>query len=171
MDTFLLLKETLDVQMFVNLISTCKPSVVGLTGTCKHCVVNLNPSYEGVWITGIICFTILLLTISVLIFIYFRKKNIISFNEKEIDIQKEAEKLHREHQMDVEKEKEKARYRERLANFIELQAKGITKDEKVSFSFNDQIGNYYVDELKSFIKELKPTNNEFPKKDSSTNPA
>lgn len=170
MESLLLLKEALDVQLLINLVTTSKPSVVGLTGACKHCVVYLNPGYEGVWITGIICFTILLLTISVLIFIYFQKKNILSFNEKEIDIQKEAEKLHREHQMDVDKEKEKARYRERLANFIELRAKGITKDEKVSFSFNDQIGNYYVDELKSFIKELKPTVNEFPKKDSSTNP-
>jgi uncharacterized FlaG/YvyC family protein len=112
---------------------------------------NTLDAHDGIWITGIICFTILLLTISVLVFVYYRKDAIQTAKEKEMEKKEEEEKAQRDHQLNVEEIKTKDKYRERLANFFELRAKGITKDENAFFTYNDHISTNYVKVLNSFI--------------------
>lgn len=112
---------------------------------------NTLDAHDGIWITGIICFTILLLTISVLVFVYYRKKAIQKAKEEETKKKEEAEKAQRDHQLKVEEIKTKEKYCDRLANFFELRAKGITKDDNVFFTYNDPISTNYVKVLNSFI--------------------
>ena len=99
------------------------------------------------------------------------KKELVKQIQKEKDRKNEEDKALRESQQAIEIEKEKARYRERLANFIELQTKGITKSKEEIYAFNDEISRYYVEELKSYIKGLAPTETEYIslKKDKNNN--
>ena len=124
-------------------------------------------AHNVIWITEIICFTILLLTISVLVFVY--KKAILTAKKKEMEKKEGAETTQRNHQLKVEEIKTKEKYRERLANFIELRAKGITKDENVFFTYNDHISTNYVKVLNSFINGTALTEDifDFTKKEET----
>ena len=93
--------------------------------------------------------------------ILWYKKGLIRQIIQEEKCKNEEAKAFRESQHEIEIEKEKSRYRERLANFIELQAKGLTKSKEEIYAFNDQISEYYVEELKSYIKGLAPTETQY----------
>lgn len=112
-----------------------------------------------------------LVTISIVFLIlWYKKKSAQLIREEEKRKDKENEAL-RESQRLKDIEKEKALYRERLANFIELQAKNMAKNKDEVYAFNNDVCKYYVAELKSYINGLVPTNKDydFSEKDQKNN--
>ena len=94
----------------------------------------------AVWITIIICATILLLAL-VLTNILCRMK---------------------EKQLEAKKEEEKELYRAKLVNIYEIRAKGLMTQDRQNLSFDTDWCNAYIAELKSLIKDLKPTDTPTP---------
>jgi len=165
MEATLLVKDTLDAQVLSNLTATSN-----IASSCNCNIGDATFCYESIIITGIICLTILLVAVSVVFMIIRCKIKLTQqIREEEIRKDEEAKELRKENQM-IEFEKEKARYRERLANFIELQAKGITKNKEEVYEFNEDISKYYVEELKSYINGLTSTETQFifSKKNNNT---
>lgn len=90
---------------------------------------------RAVCITIIICATVLLLGIVLAVMLCIMKNK----------------------QLKAKKEQEKELYRSKLVNILEMQAKGITTQDRNELSFDDAKCNTYINELKSLIKNLKPT--------------
>ncbi|MBQ3363759.1 MAG: hypothetical protein IJG42_07420 [Muribaculaceae bacterium] len=59
-------------------------------------------------------------------------------------------------QLEAKKEEEKELYRSKLVNILEMQAKGITTEDRKDLIFDDAKCNAYIAELKSLIKDLNP---------------
>lgn len=165
MEAALLVKDTLDTQIISKLTATSN-----IASSCNCNIGDASFCFESIIITGIICLTILLVAVSIVFMIIrYKLKLAQQIREEEIRKDEETKVLRKDHQM-IEIEKEKARYRERLANFIELQAKGITKNKEEVYKFNEDISKYYVEELKSYINGLTPTETQFifSKKNNNT---
>lgn len=165
MEATLFIKDTLDVQVLSNLTTASN-----ITSSCNCNIGGATFCYESVCITGIICLTIFVVIFSTIFMILWYKKELGKQIQEEKDRKYEEDEALRKFQQAIEIEKEKARYRERLANFIDLQAKGITKNKDEVYAFNDEISTYYVEELKSYIRGLAPTETPyiFSKKNNST---
>lgn len=89
---------------------------------------------SAMWITIIICATVLLLGIVLAIMLCAMKNK----------------------QLEAKKEEEKELYRSKLVNILEMQAKGITTEDRKDLSFDDAKCKTYIAELKSLIKDLNP---------------
>lgn len=162
MEAILVLKDTLDVHVLSTLTPICKVQTAdSVSCICEFSQANMATSHDGIWITLIICATILLLTVTVVGLMLYYKYRRISDMLNERKEKDKAEENMRADQKAIEIEKEKKLYRERLANFLELQAKGITKEKDADFAFNPEVSKYYVAELKSYINDLRPTNTEY----------
>ena len=103
----------------------------------------------AVWITIIICATILLMAL-VLTNILCRMK---------------------EKQLEAKKEEEKELYRAKLLNIYEIRAKGLMTQDRQNLSFDTDWCNAYIAELKSLIKDLKPADKPTLKNQSTTTAA
>lgn len=90
---------------------------------------------RAVCITMIICVTVLLLSI-VLANMLCRMKN---------------------KQLEAKKEEEREVYRSKLVNIYEIQAKGLTTQDRHELNYNETWCNAYIAELKSLINDFKPT--------------
>lgn len=103
----------------------------------------------AVWITIIICATVLLLGIVLAIMLCVMKNK----------------------QLKAKKEEEKEHYRAKLVNIYEIRAKGLMTQDRHNLSFDPDWCNAYITELKSLIKNLKPTDKPTPKNQSTTTAA
>lgn len=168
MKSVLLIKDTLDAQILGQMLS-----VSDATCNCNGHVSESIFCYGYIWITGIICLTIILLTVSILsMILHYKREQLIELNRDNKRKDDVAESVRKEQQQ-MEIDKEKSRYRERLANFIELQAKNKSEmtEKEGTCAFNEGISSYYVAELKSYIKDLIPTDRDyvFSKKEEKNN--
>ncbi len=60
-------------------------------------------------------------------------------------------------QLLAKQEEEKELYRSKLVNILELRAKGIKTQDRNDLSYDPKRCVQYINELKSLIKDLKPT--------------
>lgn len=166
MEAILLLRDTLEVPLLNGFTTTCKIITVDtIPCTCLHGQENAIICHDDIWIVGITCLTCLLLSLIISGMLLYFRHNSLPNNTKERESPNDRIKNQQEHQLVIEAEKEKARYRERLANFLEARAKGINKDEKNDFIYDNDYSEYYVKVLKGLINELKPSDDSFPKKE------
>lgn len=168
MKSVLSIKDTLDAQIIGQILP-----VSDATCNCNGHVSGNIFCYESIWITGILCLTIILLTVSILsMILHYKRERLIELNRENKRKDDVAESVRKEKQQ-MEIDKEKSRYRERLANFIELQAKNKSEmaTKEGTCAFNEEISSYYVAELKSYIKDLIPSDRDyvFSKKDEKHN--
>lgn len=154
MESVFLIKDTLDAPFIGQILPVSDAT----------CNCNGHISESGyIWITSIICLTIILLTVSILsMILHYKRKQLIEQNRENKRKDDVADSVRKEQQQ-VEIDKEKSRYRERLANFIELQAKNKSEiaTKEGTCEFNEEISSYYVAELKSYIKDLIPTDRDY----------
>lgn len=123
MEAFLVLKDTLDVQVLSTLIPVCKEQTADRVSCGREfSQVNMALCHDYIWITLIICATIFLLTLSVVGMILYYKSKRTSDKLNGNNERKSSESL-REDQIAIEIEKEKKLYRERLLNYLELHGK------------------------------------------------
>ena len=124
---------------------------------CLTSCAQVTTNSDAVWITHIICATILLLSIvlSILICVLRWKQNRSRKKEKEAERKHETDLMDK--QSKVKKEEEIKLYRSQLTNFLELLAKGINKEKDKELTFNPQLCDIYINELKSLINDLKPS--------------
>ena len=142
MDAFLVVKDTLDVQVLCTLTPIRKEQTAdSVSCICECSQANMSICHDCIWITLIICATILLLTLSVVGMILYYKSRKISDMLNERKEKDAAEEKLRDYQKTIEIEKEKSDYRKRLINYLELRGKN----------------GEYVTELKSFINNFCPT--------------
>lgn len=148
--------------------------ITGYVTGAKVCsCYNLFYSWNSsVWITAIICLTILLLALIIHMCIY-KCKSIRLNNQANVvnnQTQQGAAGGEKNQEEKLEEAKEKKLYRERLLNFLEKRAiDKVIKEKKtvngvetetttVTYKDGNQECKEYTDMLKSLIKDLNPTN-------------
>ena len=118
--------------------------------SCCDCATS---SGNATWITLIICLTILLLELVLSILLYYMKKKQIKLKMKE----KEKELFYtnelKDKELEAKKYEEKKHYRSMLVNFLENRAKEDSREA----SHIQASKSVYINELKSLINDLKPT--------------
>ena len=157
METTLLIKDTLNVQVLYDTLSTGKIYFINdTTKACKNYVECTGYFNSTTLIIGIICFTIILLAIigySVYTIGQLKCKPIV---EKTKADENDIDKQIRESQY-----QELKHYRSQLANFLEKKA--ITKEAKcmddeggeyVNRSFNNEDSQIYITKLEEYIRFL-----------------
>lgn len=142
------------IMIICDFVATC---VKETAENCQHCVKNLCPCWENVFIVGIICFTVLIIAIVAICYYHAWKSN-------ERKAQKEAEerkwtheKEERELKIKIDKEnyetkldkdkkdhelKRKEELQDKLLNYIETritEGETITKDDKYIANINEMI--------------------------------
>lgn len=154
MEAIVVLKDTLDFQEMSTLIPICKVQTLdSITCVCGHYQANMAICNDSIWITLIICITILLLTLSVVgMTLYYKCRKISDMLNERNEKDKAEEKL-RGYQKEIEVDNEKKLYRERLLNYLEHHGKD----------------GEYVAELKSFINNFCPTESKIERKVESIN--
>lgn len=103
---------------------------------------------RAVCITIIICATVLLLGIVLAIMLCIMKSK----------------------QLKAKKEEEKELYRSKLVNIYEIRAKGLMTQDRHDLNFDTDWCNAYIAELKSLVKDLKPTDTPTPTTTTTTPP-
>lgn len=140
------------------IITECLP-LASLT-SCAQVTTNS----DAVWITHIICATILLLSIvlSILMCVLRWKQNRSRKKEKDAERQHEIDMMNK--QLETKKEEEKKLYRSQLANFMEkhsIKVETISENGKqkkcIIRAMNPTEAQNYINELKSIIKDLNTT--------------
>ena len=153
MEATLSIKDTLDITMRQDsLFHEDYPIVL-----CNSSLVNPDCCVSDIWITGIICSTILILGFFICFFKYMAKprtnteSSAASSNEEKKSKIRIKEGLYQELKL----------YRSQLANFMEKRTlKKETKlidgeeHESISRDYDEEKSKAYIDKLESFIKEL-----------------
>lgn len=142
MDAILIIKDTLNINVSGDPLYSGKMIYVDDTLTvCGKYIDEANVCNDGVWIVGIICLTVLILSIlGIGLFLYMKRKA-ISDKAQEITNKGIAEVNILKQKLENETVKEKALCRERLFNYLEKGGNNLD----------------YINELKNFIKDTKPT--------------
>ena len=171
MKAFLLLTDTLDFNVCCESLQHVKPGIMPPpVENFKNCMENYCNS--GVLITAIICLSLTIIALSFLCHFSYKKK--CRKLEKQLSNYEAQGKENDSPQKISDLEyQERKDYRIRLINFLEKRAtKKEEKTEKgqtssVTNEFDDTFSEYYIKELKSLIKELKPIEDLSPTEDKA----
>ncbi len=139
------------------IIDSCQVCASQLAPSAKSCCNCASSCDNAIWISLIICGTILLLGLMLSILLYYLKKKQLKSRIKAKEKELEYAIASNNTELAAKKEEERKHYRSMLANFLELRAKGITvtdKDKKLVF--DPKLCDQYINELKNLITDLTP---------------
>ncbi len=123
------------------------------TSAATSCCDCATSSGNATWITLIICLTIILLELVLSILLYYMKKRQMKLKMREKENEMINAKALREAELEMKEYEEKKHYRSMLVNFLENRTKEDSRDASHIQAFKSE----YINELKSLINDLKPT--------------
>ena len=106
-----------------------------------------------------LCISATIITLGILVFIILMRVLKYHHLEKEKKAERDHELALKKEEKAAKEEEEKQLFRQQLTFFLDMRAKGLKKDANdKDLIFNDNYSNSYINELKSLINTLTPTN-------------